>query len=158
MIDCGIAVVLNYIYNFPTSQPDEWREIVSFDRQIQMLGGHRVTAIFNEFTLFRDSPIARDPKRYAITRLMEPPSEHDLQIHLDYVDGSGRGERDLELRELFNDESLGLQQVATGQAADPPSLRRRWESLSALNRVSFGFGSVVSRGRFFSPSDVGLTW
>jgi nucleoside-diphosphate-sugar epimerase len=86
--EAKIDVVINIIFAFPT-EPDDEFEQHTLRGLIDLLRGlENVSVIANQFELFRDSPIARQPRIFGINSVVAPAGP--LATTLEYTDMFGR--------------------------------------------------------------------
>lgn len=78
----GISIILSTIHSSPTETPAEAQETSLFLLATTLRFGS-ITVIRNQFTLFREAAIARNPALCSITTLSIPPG-NDLQDYLKY--------------------------------------------------------------------------
>ncbi|PTM06197.1 MAG: hypothetical protein DA405_00735 [Bacteroidetes bacterium] len=73
----GIRLILSMIYNFPTAPKDEDKVLMDFARKLTHLN-NGVDFIFNQFSLFGNTPVFENRQDYGIQKIYDPGAQEDL--------------------------------------------------------------------------------
>lgn len=103
----GIGIILSMIYNFPTATASEDEELLGFAQKL-LAHNNKATFIFNQFSLFGNTPMIRQPETYGITEVISPPEEEDINNTFAYSCKNGSCEFDLKRTLRYTSLQLGI--------------------------------------------------